>query len=217
MVSILAGQVRRLYNGKMSAILKTDVIVSPEEYLRAEAKAKTKHEYLGGIVHAMAGGKVVHSIIKGNVFGALHSRLLGKKCRPHDSDMKVRVKMPSGQIRFYYPDVQVVCESTPWDDVYQDKPVVVVEVTSPSTWRTDHVEKLEAYTTIPTLEWYLLVDTKRCEVLVYHREADGFHPLKLTDLHDKIMLQSLGIDLSLAEIYADVQFPPMTDDPDEDE
>ncbi len=200
----------------MSAILKSDVIVSPEEYLLAEAKAKHKHEYLGGIVHAMAGGRVIHSLIASNILIAMGSRLRGKRCRVFNSDIKVRVKMPSGQIRFYYPDAQVVCDSNPSDDVYQDKPVLVVEVTSPSTWRTDQVEKLEAYTTIPTLEWYLLIDTKRCEVAVHHREADGFHSLKLTSLDDTITLKSLGIDLPLADIYADVVFPP-PEDPDEDE
>ncbi len=201
----------------MSAILKSDVVVSPEEYLRAEAKAKHKHEYLGGIIHAMAGARAIHNFIKGNVFAALHSRLQGRKCRPFDSAMKVRVRMPIGQIRFYYPDVQVICDPNLPDVVFQENPVLIVEVTSPSTWRTDHVEKLEAYTTIPTLEWYLLVETKRCEVLVYHREADGFHSQRLTNQDDKITLKNLGIDLSLADIYADVQFPPLSDDPDEDE
>jgi len=200
----------------MSAILKTDVLLTPEEYLCWEAKAKNKHEYLGGIIHAMAGGRVIHSLIASNILIALGSRLRGKICRVYNSDIIMRLKMPTGQIRFYYPDVQVVCDSNPPDDVFQEKPVLLVEVASPSTWRTDHVEKLEAYTTIPTLEWYLLVDTRRCEVLVHHREADGFHSLKLTNLDDKVTLKSLAVDLPLADIYADVIFPPPKD-PDEEE
>jgi len=201
----------------MSAIRQTVALVSPEEYLRLEEKAKLKHEYLGGMIHAMAGGRVIHNIIKVNVLGSLLSRLAGKKCRPFDSDMKVRIRMPSGQIRFYYPDVQVVCESNPLDELYQDKPVLIVEVTSPSTWRTDHLEKFEAYTTIPTLGWYLVVDSNRCEVLVHERTADGFQPSTRCDLADKIMLASLGIELPLAEIYADVVFPPLSEELEDEE
>jgi Uma2 family endonuclease len=201
----------------MSAIRKTAEIVSPEEYLRGEAKAKRKHEYLGGMIHAMAGGRNVHHAIASNILGELHARLRGKKCRPFNSDAKIRICMPSGQIRFYYPDVQVVCDPNPPDDVYQDKPVLIVEVTSRSTWRTDHVEKLEAYTTIPSLAWYLLVDTRRCEVLVYRRTPDGFRPELLTELTDRIELERLDITLPLADLYADVTFPPPSDDPDEDE
>jgi Uma2 family endonuclease len=202
----------------MSAITKTDVLVSPEEYLRLEAKAKRKHEYLGGIIHAMAGGRNVHNLIAGNVFGTLFSRLQGKKCDPYNSDTKVRVRMTSGQIRFYYPDVQVICDPNPADETFQDKPVLIVEVTSRSTWRTDHVEKFEAYSNIPSLVWYVLVDSYRCEVRVYQRIGNQFQLLKLTNLDDKILLNSLGIELSLAEIYAGVeQFPVPPEDSDEDE
>ncbi len=200
----------------MSAIRKTAEVVSPEEYLRGEAESKRKHEYLGGMIHAMAGAKNVHNVIASNILIALGSRLRGKKCRPYNSDTKVRIRMPSGQIRFYYPDVQVVCDSNPPEDVFQDKPVLIVEVTSPSTWRTDHLEKYEAYSTIPTLGWYLVVDTNRCEVVVHQRTAEGFQASTRSELNDKITLESLDIELPLAEIYTDVVFPPMSEE-DEDE
>ena len=196
----------------MSAIRKTAEIVSPEEYLRGEAKAKRKHEYLGGMIHAMAGGRNVHHTIASNILIVLGSRLRGKKCRAFNSDAKVRLKMPSGQIRFYYPDTQVVCDPNPPEETFQERPVLVVEVTSPSSWRTDHVEKYEGYTAIPTLEWYLIVDSTCCEVLVHQRVNGVFQPLLLSEMHDKITLESLGIDLPLAEIYADVVFPPQTDE-----
>lgn len=53
-----------------------------------------KHEYLGGIVHAMAGARNVQNVIAGNVLGAWHSRLRGHKCRPFNSDTKIRVRLP---------------------------------------------------------------------------------------------------------------------------
>jgi hypothetical protein len=57
----------------------------------------------------------------------------------------------------------------------------------------------------------------RCEVLVHHRTAEGFRSTTLTELHDNIALDSLEIDLLLADIYADVQFLLPPEDPDEDE
>jgi len=182
--------------------------LSPEDYLLSEPDSFEKREYIEGIVYTLTNFTVIHNMISGNVLGELHNRLRGKKGDVFPSLTKIRLRMLNGKTRFYYPDVQIVYESNPMDDVFQDKPVLVVEVTSPSTWRTNHVEKLEAYTTIPTLEWSLLVDTKRCEVLVYHRESDGFNSLRLTNLDDKITLKSLGIELPLADIYADVVFPP---------
>src|SRR5438128_173088 len=96
-------------------------LVTAEDYLDGELRSPVKHEYLGGIVYAMAGARNVHNMIGGNVFGSLHGRLRGKRCRPFNSDTKVRIRLPS-HIRFYYPDVSVVCRPNPPLDSYQDEP-----------------------------------------------------------------------------------------------
>ncbi|MFT6864690.1 MAG: hypothetical protein ACJAVK_003258 [Akkermansiaceae bacterium] len=54
--------------------------------------SEIKHEYLGGVVHAMAGGKIRHRAASGNLLG-LGSQLRGKSCRPFNSDTKVRVDL----------------------------------------------------------------------------------------------------------------------------
>jgi Uma2 family endonuclease len=201
----------------MTTIFENDVLVSPQEYLRTEPSSFEKREYIEGVVYALTDFTIRHNIVSGNVMCELHRRLSGKIGQVFGSQTKVRLQMPNGKLRFYYPDVQIVSESNPWDDVYQDKPVLVVEVTSPSTWRADHVEKLEAYKTIPTLECYLLVETRHCEMLAYQRIADIFKPFLLTNLNDKLILNKLGLELTLAEIYAGVVFPPPSDASDADE
>ena len=151
----------------MSAALRKN-LVTPEEYLAGELVSPVKHEFVGGVVHSMAGAKNIHNIITGNVFLAFGSRLRGKKCRPFNSDTKVRVRFPN-HVRFYYPDVQVVCAPNPPDDSFQDHPNVIVEVLSESTRRTDEGEKLDAYMTIASLETYLLVDSTNKQIVVYQR------------------------------------------------
>lgn len=191
----------------MSAALRKNLI-SPEAYLAGELKSPIKHEYVGGIVHAMAGAKNIHNIIAGNVFLAFGTRLRGKKCRPFNSDTKVRVRLPN-QVRFYYPDVQVVCSPNPTDDSFQDQPSVIVEVMSDSTRRTDEHEKLDAYTTIPSLETYLLVDSSNKQVFIYRRGDNGFSRDVVSGTRGAIPLPCLGFDLPLAEIYEDVQLPAL--------
>src|SRR5260370_33254291 len=105
----------------------------------------------------MAGARNAHNTIGGNVFGSLHFRLRGKRCRPFNSDTKVRVHLPN-HVRFYYPDTQVSCRPNPATDSFQDEPAVLVEVLSRSTRRIDEGEKKDAYLAIPSLAVYLLVD-----------------------------------------------------------
>src|SRR6516162_7272681 len=138
----------------MTAAKKVNLI-SVDEYLTGELISPIKHEYLGGVVYAMAGARNVHNLIKGNVFGSLHARLRGRRCRPFDSDTKIRVRLPT-QVRFYYPDVSVICRPNPQNDSFQDEPTALVEVLSRRTRRVDEGEKKDAYLTIPSLDVYVL-------------------------------------------------------------
>jgi Uma2 family endonuclease len=191
----------------MSAALR-HAFVSPESYLASELKSSTKHEYVGGAVYAMAGGRNIHNMIAGNIFLSLGTRLRGKKCRPFNSDTKVRVRLPT-HVRFYYPDVQVVCLPNPVEDSFQDQPQVIVEVLSESTRRTDEGEKRDAYLTIPTLETYLLVDSANKEVVVYQRDDTAFQRTIHTGDEGVIPLPGLGLELPMAEIYEGVQLPAL--------
>src|SRR5436189_2359545 len=90
-------------------------LISVDDYLEGELDSPIKHEYVGGVVYAMAGAKNVHNLIAGNVFGVLHGRLRGKRCRPYNSDTKIRIRLKSRTI-FYYPDVSVICRPNPPGD-----------------------------------------------------------------------------------------------------
>jgi Uma2 family endonuclease len=96
----------------------------------------------------MAGGTVQHSRIASNAIIALGAQLRSGKCQVFNSDIKIRVLLNQGT-RFYYPDLSVVCEPNAASDSYHDLPVVIVEVVSESTRRTDDYEKREAYLVVP--------------------------------------------------------------------
>src|SRR3954468_988156 len=104
----------------MTAAKKLNLI-SVDDYLAGELVSPIKHEYVGGVVYAMAGARNVHNLFTSNIHGFLHGRLRGKRCRAYNSDTKVRVRLPF-QTRFYYPDVPVVCRPNPQSDSFQDDP-----------------------------------------------------------------------------------------------
>ena len=175
-------------------------LVSVEDYLSAERNSSIKHEYLGGVVHAMSGGRNRHNLVASNTLLALGSRLRGKGCRAFNSDTKIRIRLP-GQTRFYYPDVSVVCRQNPLDDVFQDQPVLIVEVLSDSTRRTDLGEKAEAYQSITTLETYLLIEPRTHAVIALRRGDAGFERKVYKGMSEVVPLPHLGIELPLSEIY----------------
>ena len=190
----------------MSAALKWNR-VSIDDYLAGELESPVKHEYIGGVVYAMAGARNLHNRIATNTLGALHFRLRGKPCQPFNSDTKIRVRL-STQTRFYYPDVSIICRPNSPEESFQDEPAVIVEVLSRKTRRIDEGEKKDAYLTIPSLSVCILVEQEAPVAVVFRRTEAGFVREVYEGLDAVIPLGEIETDLPLSEIFAAVTFVP---------
>ncbi len=182
-------------------------LISVEDYLAGELASPIKHEYLGGVVYAMAGARNAHNLIVTNTIGVLHSRLRGRRCRVFNSDTKIRVRLPT-HVRFYYADVPVICRPNPPTDSFQDEPAVIFEVLSRRTSRIDEGEKKDAYLTIASLAAYVLIEQETPAAVVFRRTEHGFVREVYEGLNAVIPLKEIEIDLPLAEIYEAVEFTP---------
>jgi Uma2 family endonuclease len=194
----------------MSAAPKWN-LVSVADYLANELISPVKHEYLGGVVYAMAGARNAHNLIATNGLIALGARLRGKRCRPYNSDTKIRVRLPT-HVRFYYPDMSVICRPNPQNDSFQDEPAVLIEVISNRTRRIDEGEKRDAYLTIPSLCVYLLVEQETPAVVAWRRSENGFVREVYQRLDAMLPLGEIETDLPLAELYEAVEFTPERDE-----
>lgn len=176
------------------------------DYLAGEELSSVKHEYLGGTVHAMAGASNQHNAIALNSLLSLGTQLRGKSCRPFNSDTKIRIEYPD-HTRFYYPDALVVCHPNPATDHFQDNPVVVIEVLSDSTRRTDLGEKRDAYLTIPSLKVLIFAESETPAVIVHRRKSEGGFAVEAhSGLDAAIPLPEIEASLPLAELYEQVAF-----------
>jgi Uma2 family endonuclease len=119
--------------------------------------------------------------------------------------MKVRIRQ-SRSTRFYYPDLSVVCHHNSGENTFQDSPVVIVEVISESTRRVDENEKRDAYLSINSLSVYILLESNVAEALLYRRSDEGFVCETYRGLDALIPLPEIDCDLSLGEVYDQVQF-----------
>jgi Uma2 family endonuclease len=188
-------------------------LISASDYLASEPASPVKHEYVDGIVYAMPDTRKSHNLVAGNTFGALHIRLRGRPCEAFNSDTKIRIRFP-GHVRFYYPDALVPCRPNLPTDSFQDEPVVIVEVLSHLTRRTDEVEKRDAYLTIPSLTLYLLIEQEPATAIAFRRTATGFVREVYQGLDAVVPVPEIGIDLPLADIYETVEFGPEPEDDD---
>jgi|688.fasta_scaffold576140_2 Uma2 family endonuclease len=181
--------------------------VSIEDYLVSEETARTRNEYIDGWVRAMSGATNRHNKVAENCFLTIALALKGKPCQPHIFDTKLRIVNQQTK-RFYYPDLQVVCESNLPTETYQDRPVLIVEVLSPSTRLYDLDEKLTAYTQIPTLQYYLILEQHQPIAILIKRNGELFERLEFNGLELSIGLPFLQLSLAMRNIYDGVSFTP---------
>jgi len=116
--------------------------------------------------------------------------------------MKVKVGT-----KFFYPDVLVDCSNI--NGYFTENPKLIIEVLSKSTRRTDKTIKLMAYTQIPSLEEYVLIDQDMVEIEVLQRN-EGWIP-KSYYLGDNVTFDSIGLTLSVEVIYERVQNSDMAE------
>lgn len=188
----------------MSALRKSDLL-SVEEYLFYEQDSPIRHEYVHGELFAMAGSSDDHNRIIGNLYKPIDDHTAESNCSTFFAEMKVRVS----ETLYYYPDLIVACDDPSKADRYfRQKPVLIIEVTSPKTETKDRREKLEAYQNIKSLKEYVIVAQDEVSVHLYRRNGNGaWHWETYTDLAQEIELRSIGLRLTLSQIYMRVKFP----------
>lgn len=179
--------------------------IAAEDYLHGEQQGEIRHEYVAGLVFAMAGAGERHNRIAGNFFFHLRSVTRGKPCGVFISDMKVRVEQREA---YYYPDVLLTCDPRDGESLYKTHPCLIVEVLSPATETTDRREKLAAYRTLPALRYYLLAEQEQRRVEVFRRGEDGEWRQEILSEEGKIEIEcgALRATLTLEDIYEDVLF-----------
>ena len=182
-----------------------------QEYFRLAAESTDKWEYRDGEVVCMPGGTVMHSRIGANVIGELRQRLKGTPCAVYTES--VRVRMARGTL-YGHPDATVICgdpELDPDDDRGETivNPRLVVEVLSPSTELYDRTTKFRRLMARESFQEYVLIaqDEPRVESLYRHPDGD-WRMRYAARLEQSVPLESVGVDLPLAEVYAGVTLPP---------
>lgn len=174
-----------------------------EEYLAYDEASDIRNEYIDGEIIPMGGGTGSHNIIVANATSAFVIALAERRCAIFGSQMRVRID----ENKYVYPDVSVACGIPEYEsdsEVILLNPTVVVEVTSPSSLTTDHVDKVAYYGSVPSIQGYLILDQGRVFAEWYTRTEDGWHLRQFIDSADEIPLEPLDCSLSLASVYRGV-------------
>lgn len=185
----------------MSNAFKCEFIAF-DEYLAAERDVDVRSEYVDGQIYAMAGASELHNTVASE-FHTLVNIRLNDDCRAWQSDMKIVGKNQNEQYFAYYPDIAVACGANTGDPYARTNPILIVEVLSPNTQRTDLKEKFDNYTQLPSLIEYVVVAQDTPYVRVFRRSnhwrAESYYA------EDCFALESVGLEIQVKQIYRRVR------------
>jgi Uma2 family endonuclease len=187
--------------------------LTPAEYLDIERAAAYRSEYFDGEMFAMAGGSPRHSLISANIIRELGNGLNRRPCAAYESNLRILV---SATGLYTYPDASVICGPLEFEDERRDtilNPTLLVEVLSDSTEAYDRGKKFSHYRQIPSLREYLLVSQEEAKIERFLRNEDGSWTLtEAAGLEATLPLPSLGIEISLGEVFDKVDFSAAADE-----
>jgi Uma2 family endonuclease len=181
--------------------------ISLEEYHEIERTSDIKYEYIDGRIYAMTGGTLDHATIAGNLFAILKAHLQGKTCKVFNSDAKVQ-PLEHGNPS-YYPDVTVTCNLDDYkkrDSMFIHSPRFIAEVLSPSTEYKDRGRKRRDYQACPSLEEYVIINTRYQAVEILHRRGE-FWEYKQFLAGEDVELVSVDLTIPLSLLYEDTTIP----------
>jgi len=168
----------------------------------ASTQPRGRYELVRGEVVAMAPERALHNIVKLEVVLALRNavRRAGLPCTVFTDGMTVVIDNEHSR----EPDAAVQCGiSTDLDSMILEAPLIVAEVTSPSSERDDTGDKLVEYFSVPSIQHYLIVNpTKK---VVVHHARDGGGKISTRIASDgEIDLAPPGITVPVAELLPDL-------------
>ncbi len=183
------------------SVLKTNqpLPMTVAEFLDWADRQPGRFELVHGEPVAMTPPLAAHSRVKFAIANALAAAIkhAGKPCEAFIDGPGVK----HDEINYYIPDVVVACgERVSNDDRHVASPVIVVEVTSPSTAWLDNDEKLTGYFTLASVQHYLIVNP-RTRTAVHHRR-DGDKVSTTFVKIGSIALDPPGLTIEAGEMFA---------------
>ncbi len=201
------------------------MVYSEADYLAFDEAAEGRWEFMDGRIIPVgapelanqldpalrAGATPNHYRLSRTLAGLFYNRLRAS-CEAYTSDARTYTPVST---TYSYPDLVAVCGPPEYHAPKATlpsltNPMLIVEIVSASTGNYDRSGKFLRYLSIESLQHYLLVDSRQMQVELYTRLPAGtweyWHGSAPADVID---LKSVGCQLTLGELYAQIDF----DDP----
>jgi Uma2 family endonuclease len=174
-------------------------LMTVDEFLAWAEGQDGRWEIHNGVPYQMAAERTRHGLVKFAAQTALVRgiRSAGLDCRMQPDGAVVRVSNSTAS----EPDALVYCgPKLPGDAIEVPNPVIVAEVSSPSTARIDASWKLAGYFQVASVQHYLMIEPDGGPVIHHRRQGDGTILTRIITAGE-IVLDPPGITVTFEELF----------------
>jgi len=176
-----------------------------DEFLRWDDGTDTHYELIDGFPIAMAPPAEAHRILAVRLASRIDAALAGR--RPCNAQIEPGVVRPDRADSYYVPDIAVTCEpNAPGRQAMVD-PILIIEILSPSTERSDRRLKLPAYQNLQSVREIMLIDAGTYHAELYRREDDHWGIELVRGAEAALSLISGDLRISMSELCEGIAMP----------
>jgi Uma2 family endonuclease len=176
-----------------------------EEFLHWDDGTDTRYELIDGFPVAMAPPAEAHRILAVRLVSRIDAALAGR--RPCNAQIEPGVVRPDRADTYYVPDIAVTCEPNELGRQAMVDPILIVEILSPSTERSDRRTKLPVYQNIRSVREIMLIDADNHHAELYRRENDHWGIELVRGAEAALSLVSVELRISMSELYEGIAIP----------
>jgi Uma2 family endonuclease len=170
-----------------------------QEFLDWEDGTDTRYELIGGLVVAMAPPAAAHGRLAAALIGAIDAALRAR--RPCAAYSEAGIVRPDRNDTCYVADIAVTCEPLRLEDRLIRDPVLIVEILSPSTGRSDLQNKSSDYRQIASVQEILLIDSTSMFAEVLRRDGEQWISEIVQGATPTLILRSIPLSIAMHELY----------------
>jgi Uma2 family endonuclease len=176
-----------------------------EEFLRWDDGTDARYELIDGFPVAMAPPAEAHRILALRLGSRIDAALASR--RPCNAQIEPGVARPDRADSYYVPDIAVTCEPNEPGRQAMVDPILIVEILSPSTERSDRRLKMPAYQTIDSVREIVLIDADSHHAELYRRDNNHWGIELVRGADATLFLASVELRISMSELYEGIAIP----------
>jgi len=170
-----------------------------DEFLHWDDGTDTRYELIDGFPAAMAPPAEAHRILALRLGSRIDAALASR--RPCNAQIEPGVVRPDRADSYYVPDIAVTCEANEPGRQAMVDPILIIEILSPTTERSDRPLKLPVYQNIRSVREIMLIDADSYHAELYRRENDHWGIQLVRGAEAALSLVSVDLEISMSELY----------------